>query len=396
MSRSPEVAVIESIEYCDGSVDTGLRDKIDWQRQSLDQALGRLGLASRPIPEPSRDKLHALVEQWRDVPFILIYTGHGVTEAGADGAVKSLLCLKDRQKVAVEELLSRIPGRVPYAVWILDGCRTAGVDVRKSLIPAAVLSAGPNDVKGAGTTALGGLLPAALASGDKNCDGRLTDSEVLDYLLLHRDTSKEGAIMPKLRRQSWIDLPLGLAAMPTCEAALTPKFVASLRALDSSSAVLAREDSIRRGAIAEAARTPSIVFLPDRGLAAEAGLRTGIPDDLGDTAATLARALVGSELLRLVAVGDDVQMSRLRDGTYLGGVARAQVRVAVERALAGKLARKMENEEGTFVWHPGWASGETMVTPDGQDFSTATLVPVPCEEPFGQCFKVRQNTGGEL
>jgi len=254
----PTVVVVTSAVSCDGGIEVPIAEQV------ADDAV-----LLRTVLEPYVDEQHfvrvdsgsadaiqaAITNADPNQGLWLFYSGHGhVTEgeAGVEGGsplgvgARSLLCLptKDASDYAsdvaplpVEQVLEWVEQRAfPWATVVLNACESAHVDVSGFEHPISVISASPEEVEALATPAqtvvdgapnasqLIEALGAAVQAGaavDSNCDGWISDRELLEHAIARLagiiPLTEHGYLMPRLKRQASTPLPLfSVQLSPSC------------------------------------------------------------------------------------------------------------------------------------------------------------------------------------
>jgi len=202
--------VSSSIDCQSGRSDPRLEKRMRGQPEQLAAALqnaaGDLDAEIVP-PNPSkRDLLDRLSRNRK--PLWLVYIGHAHVKDG-----RSAICLPGPVSLAIDDLTAALPPGPTASLWF-GACQTASVDVARS--GTSIFSASPDDI-GSDLRAVvvanaiieaardpeGASLPT-----DANCDGLITDQEVFEAVRQRLPPYGPAPVIPKLRRQSWAEVPL--------------------------------------------------------------------------------------------------------------------------------------------------------------------------------------------
>jgi len=212
-----------------GSACPGLSDIGGAVAHGVRQAAARLKalgfVEERPLQEPALEQLLAEVGRRRDAPIVFLYSGHGLLTHG-DGGLRvdacpstgprcySEACLGEGdENVRFDDLVAAVHPDTPLALFLLDACTSADVDVRTARTNVSVMSTSPFLLNVDTSPEQGTVLSRALArldstSVDPNCDGEVTDLELFGTLSGRIEQGRLGQAVPKLRRQVREPVPL--------------------------------------------------------------------------------------------------------------------------------------------------------------------------------------------
>jgi len=271
---SRQLLVVTAWTRCDShrpDLDFRRRVETDADRfvQAVLTAATNLRLAGPVLRNPSRPELLAALSALNG-PFWFVYSGHSHHLAG-----RSAVCLRgtsDADDLLLDALVASVPAGPSGSFWF-NGCFTAAVDVRRP--GTSVFSAATAEIdSGLDDTPVGAALadvvtgpPKLPRSADTNCDGLVTDGELLRSLKRALPPATENPPRPKLRSQAWGELPLFSLKSPDTSCKVT----SSLKQLSSRfpplTAVLAQEERFRLGSVGSTTEWPAVVWTTrDRGL----------------------------------------------------------------------------------------------------------------------------------
>jgi len=392
---SPQVIVATGWRHCpdrnggrSGEVDAPLQLTISQELPTIISAFRKVtGTQPLVLPAATSSMVRAVLAQDASVPLVFAFIGHGFLD---ETTQSSMLCFHDKGE-KVDDLLATTHHARPHAIWILDACQSANVDVRKSPSPVSVISASPNEVRAArdGKTALGEILVPALEQADRNHDGVVTDRELLRALVRMIGTATVGLPRPMLRRQSWVDLPIGERASDQVGA---PSDIEQLLSPWAGPArpVAERERAIRNAKTGSLAYSPSTIWYVE----GEPGVIPW-PEDVLTTrdrslAMALADRLMATRVLHVLSVPPYIHVYELPQDEFVGRFPTSETAAAVRNIEAGHAAW-LSDDDRPVAFHPGWLGKEAPVTTAlGEALPADRLVPLPCPAMGStrQCFAV--------
>jgi hypothetical protein len=363
--------IIEGAYRCGTPVaDPKLHEALAHQHRALLNAVG----TTDDSVETGSELLHA-VGRPDPRPLVVLYVGHASNKHTLPA--QSELCLADG-RLKVDAVLEAVDPHVTSFMLILDGCFTADVDPRKSPVPTAVLSASNRWVRtgSEGGGPMGSSLIEALRCGDTNSDGIIDDGELLAGML--RAMDQPPTFEPRLRRQSWIPIPvLRTRSDNHCGAQQSVMAVPLLG--PAGARALSRERALQQLHVREL-QTPEVFWDGDATLIGPNRLLLeGLAPLVRREKGPLLRATKGFRLTLMDA--DHVQLQRVDDGIEMAEFSRADLPRYMAQVEAGNWATLHDD----FVWHGGYV-GNRIVTVDGVVLDARQLTPTPCCEAFGQCF----------
>jgi hypothetical protein len=266
---------------CPGSLD--IKDKVLDGTEHASGHLERMGFrVLDPLEEPNREELLQEVSRPYDAPVLFLYSGHAVLTT-ADGRVataeecvsadppcRSAACLPGGSPLAFAEIVAMAAPSTPLAVFLLDACSSADVDVRRARTNAAVISASPLPVKAsavpvAATLLTQGIQRLDVAGMDLDCDGAIDDEELFRVLSSRLEQGGFHEAIPKLRRQVWTPTPL-LAAPTSGKCVAQPQAESAevdVEILDGGDADLrALAPVSREGVLVDGVHHPASALVP--------------------------------------------------------------------------------------------------------------------------------------
>ena len=350
--------------------------------QSLQERKELLDGLPRPEQAGTKQELLDAVSREDDRALVIFYSGHGTDRASENLPRKSALCFEDG-RLLVDDLLAAINPRVRSATVVLDACFSGRVDVRRSAVPVAVLSAADKPISSTGTgTAMGASLAVALRDGDANRDGVVDDGELLAAIIAGMATAPR--FEPRLRRQSFSALPVIVEASRN---RAQPDWLLN-SAVDGSvrQRLVARELAFRSLRLERIAREPSVFWAWSSESPSLAALRTasrlnGAPSELE----AFAQRLSASEGFLLTPHDDEVAVISLRNGIERATIPGGALQTFVQRFEEGGWAKLAE--DGQSFWTSGYLAQSILASDSGKIDGTRARA-VPCGEPFGQCFEL--------
>jgi hypothetical protein len=212
-----EARLVAAGWLCDGK-DDGLAAIVGPETRALREVFLRQGIqAQTPLPNPTSSQLLRDVGRPSSGPVLWFYSGHSGWIDAATGRllsmeehrhplaapVKSALCLADGP-LALDKVVASFSADLPFALLIVNSCFAGHIDVRRSPVDVAVLSAstGRIDIRDNSGTALGrALLQGPIGALDLDCDGWVSDLDLFGYVSDEVTKAGVGAPVPKLRRQ---------------------------------------------------------------------------------------------------------------------------------------------------------------------------------------------------
>ena len=353
-------AIVGAAQLCLGG---GRDDRIAELVRNDAESLAELFGSSSALIEGSEQAYAPTPEQVQELVksagtgrgLFFFYSGHG-TQA-KEGAT---LCLAPSPEYAdgglsIHRLLSALESNPPWALMVVNSCRSAYVDVREARRTVSVISVAHQDIPAAGFAGRGTLIGehtagvlngqgAEMESVDQNCDGMVTDYELFSALV-QRVRHIVGAA-PNLRQRSHVQLPVALdgksAERPACQEYLSgiEQLEVRLEANGSPEARRLREGLAQQARMAKAmaiaeAQRPELVppeFIgdffvvdpPDADLsriALDSKLQAfpGRPAD----AQLLAEHAIFTEIYHFRRLDDHVGVIRMRGMRELGRIANS-------------------------------------------------------------------------
>jgi hypothetical protein len=317
------------------------------------------------------------------------------------GRQQSAFCFEDG-RIAVEDVLHLVPAATPYTVLIADSCYGADVDVRASASEnfadkrRSVMSASRRQVltgEGGGT-ALGMALARAFVCGDGNQDGLIDDQELLGWLTDY--FGDDARAFPRLRRQNWTPLPVLRVGVKTADT-LRERFECATAPAPDERELAARVGTLHGGEQRfrsdpkYAARAPARVFWgesPD-GMFVAPGYPGKIVNGTSPELRTIAAMLRTTVGFAFEERGTSVSLLDLVRDRSLATFPGNQKSDFAERLSRGAWATLSDER---FVWHGGLVE-QRPLTIEGRELDGARLTAVPCNDHFGQCFELRDETG---
>ncbi|MBN1654123.1 MAG: hypothetical protein JXA30_10130 [Deltaproteobacteria bacterium] len=360
--------------------------------------MSALRINARPLT--TRGELIEELERVDKRPLILVYTGHG-SNVSIDkrGRHQTEICFSDGN-VTLDDLVRKVNPLTPYAVFVIDACWSADVDIRVPVdrsghLPRlAVLSADSLSVKTGenGGTAMGNSLIDALVCGDSNGDELVDDLELLQSLQLYMKDNVRFA--PRLRRQAWAALPVYRVTnnkeVANCRenasSTLAPRDRSQMLASFIGPRLFSLEKSYRANPLGAADALPRTFW----------GVTKGQQDWIAPTGSheivtgtrmqlrSVSAMIRSSRGFALTLDGGEMSLLRLDSDTEMIRFPAAKEPQITKRIERGSWATL---NEGLYLWHGGLVE-DLVETVDGKRFSREQLRAIPCPEAFGQCFEV--------
>lgn len=240
----------------------GQRDIRQWVEPAIDAAERRFrswGLHDIRKVDARRRAVLDELERPRREPLIVLFAGHGaLREPRAKTSAWVSQCSETGPRcvsmactgtpLSFDDMVHAVSPSVPWALFLLDACTSAHVDVRLARTRVSVASISPFAVDGDLSLLTRGIAALDDAKLDGDCDGSVTDIEFFRALDLDLPEGGErGAFLanPKLRRQ--VPGPLPLFALPAQKGCL-PHDVPNYRGVERLDArVYVTHEALRPG-----------------------------------------------------------------------------------------------------------------------------------------------------